>query len=112
MHEMALCESLVAIIEERAMAGRFRQVYSVSLDVGVLAGVEIEALRFGFRAVARGTVADGAELKIHAATAHARCSSCQWEEHVTEPLILCPACGGLLYMTGGRELRISEMEVE
>ncbi len=112
MHEMALCESLIAIIEEQAASGGFRQVHSISLEVGALAGVETEALLFGFRAISQGTIAQDAELKILAATAQAHCLLCGFEETVSRPVSLCPACGGGLHMTGDRALRIKEMEVE
>ncbi len=112
MHEMALCERLVAIIEKEAVAGGFHQVHSVSLEVGPLAGVEKDALEFGFQAVTRGTVADGAVLRILPATAQAQCPLCGWRQIVSQPISLCPACDGPLNVSGGRELRIKEMEVE
>ncbi|WP_298134888.1 hydrogenase maturation nickel metallochaperone HypA [Acidiferrobacter sp.] len=112
MHEMALCESLMAIIEQEATMGRFHQVHSVSLEVGLLAGVEPEALQFGFQAVTHGTVAEGAELRILPATAQALCVLCGLEETISRPMSLCPACHGPLHVSGGRGLRIKEMEVE
>ena len=112
MHEMALCECLVEIMEKEAASGNFHRVHSVSLEVGALAGVERDALRFGFQAVARGTVADGAVLRILDALALAQCPSCGWRSSLSQPVGLCPACDGLLNVSGGRELRITEMEVE
>lgn len=112
MHEMALCERLVAIIEGEAVSGSFRQVYSVSLEAGFLAGVEKDALQFGFQAVTRGTVAEGAVLRILPAAAQAECPLCGWQQTVSEPIRLCPVCDGPLSLSGGRELRIKEMEVE
>ncbi|MDA8390275.1 MAG: hydrogenase maturation nickel metallochaperone HypA [Gammaproteobacteria bacterium] len=112
MHEMALCESLMAIIEGEAASGGFRQVHSVSLEVGLLAGVEKDALQFGFQVVTRGTVAEGAVLRILSATAQAHCPLCGWQKIVSQPIRLCPACASPLSLTGGRDLRIREMEVE
>ena len=112
MHEMALCESLVAIIGSEAAAGGFHRVHSVRLEVGLLAGVERDALQFGFQVVTRGTVAEGALLQILPAVAQAHCLSCGWRQTLSRPIGLCPSCDGPLSVTGGRELRIKEMEVE
>jgi hydrogenase nickel incorporation protein HypA/HybF len=64
MHEMALCESVLKILEEEAAKQRFDRVESVRLEVGRLSHVEPEAMRFCFEAVTRGTLADGARLEI------------------------------------------------
>ncbi|MEQ1712058.1 MAG: hydrogenase maturation nickel metallochaperone HypA, partial [Hyphomicrobium sp.] len=62
MHEMALCESIRCTLEEQSRLRRFSRVARVSLEIGPLAGVEVEALRFGFDVVMRGSVAEGAVL--------------------------------------------------
>jgi hydrogenase nickel incorporation protein HypA/HybF len=61
MHELAVAESLVSIIEETA-AGR--RVVKVTLEVGKLTCVSVEALSFSFDLAAEGTAAHGAELKV------------------------------------------------
>ena len=62
MHEMALCESIRRTLEEQSRAHKFSKVKRVCLEVGPFSGVEVEALRFGFDVVMRGTLADGAKL--------------------------------------------------
>ena len=62
MHELSLCQDIVRAIERAARERGFTRVLRVELEIGVLAGVEIEALRFGFKVAARDSVADGAHL--------------------------------------------------
>ena len=57
MHEMALAESLVELIEEEVRKHTARRVKTVRLAVGALATVEPEALAFCFDAAARGAAA-------------------------------------------------------
>ena len=57
VHELALCESVLELIEEQARVQRYTRVNTVWLEVGSLAAVEIEALRFGFDVVTRGSLA-------------------------------------------------------
>jgi hydrogenase nickel incorporation protein HypA/HybF len=107
MHEMSLCESIVGVLEEQASAQDYRRVKKVWLEVGELAGVEIEALRFGFEVVTRGTLAEGARLEI------VECLPCARTVPAHRRFDPCPLCSGYqLQVTGGEELRIKELEVE
>ncbi len=64
MHEMSLCESIVQTLEKEAGAQQFNRVKTVWLEIGMLAGVEIDAMRFCFDVVTNGTLAAGAALEI------------------------------------------------
>lgn len=113
MHEMALCESILQILEEEARAQGFVRVTRVRLEVGPFAGVEPEALRFGFEAVTRGGLAEAAALEIIAAPGEAWCFSCGRTVIIGSRGSPCPACGdGPLQVTGGEQLRIKDLEVE
>jgi hydrogenase nickel incorporation protein HypA/HybF len=112
MHEMALTESIVQAIEEGAGQHGYSTVTGVWVEVGALAGVEVEALRFCFDAVARGTLAEGARFEIVATTGEAWCVPCGKTVAIAQKFAPCPECGGhQLQITGGEELRITELEV-
>ncbi|NJD08311.1 MAG: hydrogenase maturation nickel metallochaperone HypA, partial [Methylococcaceae bacterium] len=64
MHELSLCEGILKVLEEQAVVQNFSRVRTVILEIGRLAGVEIEALRFGFDAVMNESLAAGARLDI------------------------------------------------
>ncbi|MCK6548762.1 hydrogenase maturation nickel metallochaperone HypA [Myxococcota bacterium] len=113
MHEMALAQSLVEIIEEQAARDAFTKVRKVWMVLGALAHVDAAALRFGFDVVARGTVADGAELVFETRPARAYCLECSREVVVTERAAPCPECQGHQWvMIDGEEMKIRELEVE
>jgi len=61
MHELAVADSLVSMIAETA-AGR--RVVKVTLEVGELSCVSLEALSFSFDLVSEGTAAQGAQLDV------------------------------------------------
>ena len=61
MHELALATEVVAICAARADGAR---VIRVRLEVGRLAAVLPDALRFCFDACANGTAVEGATLDI------------------------------------------------
>lgn len=113
MHEMALCESLLQAMEEAAAANAFTRVRRVRLEVGRFAGVEVEALRFGFDVVTRGSLADGAELVILEKPGQGWCFDCNDTVELMERLDPCPRCGGeRLAPNGGTGMTIKDLEVD
>lgn len=113
MHEMSLCEGILQVLEEQAGQQRFSKVHRVRLEIGALAGVEVNALRFGFDVVTRDTLAENAALEIIALPGQAWCLDCSQTVAVTQRFDACPVCGSYqLQITGGDELRIKDLEVE
>ncbi|MDX9767572.1 MAG: hydrogenase maturation nickel metallochaperone HypA [Ectothiorhodospiraceae bacterium] len=113
MHEMSLAEGILNIMEEAAAREGFARVKSLRLEVGRLAGVEVEALRFCFGAVVKGSVAEGARLDILDAPGEGWCMQCAKTVPVDALYDACPDCGGYqVQATGGLEMRVLDLEVE
>ncbi|MES9853957.1 MAG: hydrogenase maturation nickel metallochaperone HypA [Candidatus Thiodiazotropha sp. L084R] len=113
MHEMSLCEGVLQILEENAVSQGFSKVKRVYLEIGALSGVEIEAMRFGFDAVMKGSLADGATLEIIDIPGVAWCMPCAKSVEVSARFDACPECGSFqLQVTGGDEMRVKELEVD
>jgi len=113
MHEMSLCEGVLQVLEDHAGRQGFSRVKRVWLEIGALSGVDPEAMRFGFDAVMRGTLADGAVLEIVDLPGLAWCLPCSKAVPVKARFDACPECGSYqLQVTGGDEMRIKELEVE
>ncbi|MBT4888938.1 MAG: hydrogenase maturation nickel metallochaperone HypA [Rhodospirillales bacterium] len=112
MHEISICEGILQLIEEQAVEQNYKTVETIWLEIGPLAGVELEALRFGFDVVTKGSLAENAKLEIVETTGEAWCMPCQKSVMVAKQFDACPLCGSYqLQITGGNELRIKEMEV-
>ena len=112
MHEISLCENIREIIQDQAAIDGFTRVNRVWLEVGALSCVEPDALRFGFDAVMRGTVAEGATLEIATPQARARCPACGNTATIKHRYDPCPQCGiGPMDMLAGDALKISKLEV-
>ncbi len=113
MHEMALSESVLQILEHSARVQGFRRVRTVWLEVGDLAGVDREAMKFSFDVVVRGSVADDAKLEFVASPGKAWCMACADNVEISTRGDACPVCGSYqLQVVGGDELRVKELEVE
>lgn len=113
MHEMSLAEGVLQLIEQSARQQQFSKVLAVWLEVGLLAGVEPEAMKFCFDAVMRGSVADGAKLEIIDTPGVGWCMQCAASVALSELYGACPVCcTHQVQVTGGTELRVKEIEVE
>ncbi|HEX5338069.1 MAG TPA: hydrogenase maturation nickel metallochaperone HypA [Gallionella sp.] len=113
MHEMSLAESVLQIIEDAARKQGFTRVKTVWLEIGQLASVEPESLRFSFDAVTRDSIAQQARLEIVESQGRGRCSQCASEVPLAALYDACPICGShAVQVTGGSEMRVIELEVE
>ena len=106
MHELGLCEAIVAATLRRA---RGREVTAVRVRVGghPVDGAVIEQ---GFRLAAMGTVAEHAELDLVCEPMMARCRGCGAESPVIDAANLagCASCGGVNVEVTGEEDAVLE----
>ncbi len=108
MHEMALTQDLLELVEERF---RGRRVTRVVLEVGKLAAVLPDAFRFCFELCAAGTVAEGAELEIIETLGSGRCRRCQALVPMQCLFGVCVCGCEDLELISGSELQLKAVEV-
>ena len=113
MHELALSQSIVELVVECARREGVHAVSRVTLEIGMAAGVEPDALRFCFDIVAADTVARGAELAIETIALQARCRDCECEFAPVRLVSPCPRCGSYApLLLRGREFRVKSFDGE
>ena len=61
MHELGITQEILAIVSRHARGAR---VTRIRLEIGKLAAILPDAVRFAFEVSRPGTVAEGAELEI------------------------------------------------
>ena len=113
MHEMSLAESVREIVQDTAAANGATRVKTVRLEIGRLAQVELDAMRFAFDVVKRGSPAQDAVLEIVEADGTAWCMSCSTAVTITQRGQACPNCGSYqLQVNGGDRMRVLDIEIE
>ena len=113
MHEMSLAEGILQIIEDAAQSQGFTKVKTVFLEIGQLASVEVEAMRFCLDVVLNGSIAEGAKLEIERLPGSGWCMKCAMTVPIVEQYGACPQCESYqVQPVGGTEMRIKELEVE
>ena len=111
MHEMTIVANVLEIAHRQAAAARAVRINRVVLEVGTLAGVEVDALRFCF-AAARSGLSSHAELEIRRIPGRGLCPGCGAAAEVSEPAAVCGACGRVMEISGGRELSVVSLNID
>ena len=113
MHEIGIANSVLETV--RAEANRFRgkHICRVGVQIGELAGVDPDALRFCFEALVRGTDFEPLALDVEYRPRRHQCSACGRSFVAPIEDLACPDCGALnSQFIGGDELEIAYLEVE
>ncbi len=114
MHELALANDLLRLIERVATENGGHPVTRAHLLIGDLTHAEPETLRFAFEVVTRERpLVRGCELTIERVPIEVRCPACDYAGVLERDHFACPRCDGVgLSVVAGRELRLSHIEVE
>lgn len=115
MHEMAIVTNVVDAVVKHAEKGGAKQVTSVTLVVGDLHDVVDDLMERAFRYLARGTIAEGATLKMEKVHMRAQCSDCLLVYPANlrqKETLVCPDCGSTRFsIHNGNEFIIKDIEV-
>ncbi|MBF0155742.1 MAG: hydrogenase maturation nickel metallochaperone HypA [Magnetococcales bacterium] len=112
MHELSLATALVEQLQEIMAREGVQELVSVTVAMGVLSGVEREALEFCFPLVVEATPLKGAILKIVETPLCFRCPRClrEWQAEKVD-FAPCGGCGSAPEIIDGRDLVIRSLEV-
>lgn len=112
MHEMSLAEAIWQQVETTAQREGNVRVRLVLLEIGQLAAVDVDALRFCLDVVLRGTLAAGARIDIEQVQGQGWCMPCGATVPLPERHAACPRCGSYqLQPTQGTQMRVKEIEI-
>ena len=115
MHEMSLVRNIVQIVREEAEAARAEKITAVHLVVGEGRDIVEHLVQSMFQFLARGTVAEDAEVILHHVPYMVKCNQCQTEFHleiIRPETRICPNCGASndYTLVSGQEFYISRIE--
>lgn len=113
MHEMGIAMEIIKIaIASIPPDLKNVRVERVNLNVGKLTAIVPESLRFCFDIVSKDTALCDATLHIEEIPIVIRCSDCNDEWTIDEPIFTCRTChDGSVNIVSGRELDIQSIEI-
>lgn len=113
MHEVGIANAILDA--GRAEAGRLAgsRLKKIGVRVGVLSGVDLQALEFALMAIRAGTELEAVEIDLQSCPRKNRCVKCGFEfetEMYSKP---CPDCASeQIQLIGGEELELAFIEVD
>lgn len=112
MHELSIVLNIVDIADEQSKSHAAKRIESIELEIGSLAGIEMDALLFAWDVAVPGTVLEKTERIIHQVPAIARCMDCGNKFEAHQLFEACPKCGEYLSeLLQGKELRVKSLVV-
>lgn len=108
MHEIALAQNIIVIVCRNAEASNLQRVTAIGVAAGELIGIVPDALEFGFKVSAIGTLAEDARLEIRHIPALIHCESCNHKYFWHNSGYHCPSCS----YNGGKLIEGNEFFVE
>jgi hydrogenase nickel incorporation protein HypA/HybF len=113
MHELGIATSILESVQAEARRNPDVRITKVGVKIGELAGVDVDALQFGFECLVKDTEWEPLVLEVESVPRVQRCPKCQNEFRMTDYDPQCPKCGEFATRCiSGEELDIAYMEVD
>ena len=112
MHELSVCQGLLAEVQRVAAAHGATEVTGLVVAIGALSGVEAPLLSRAFGVARCGTIAERAVLRIDETPVVVWCGACGAETEVPANALLCGTCGTWkVDLRSGDELLLKSVEL-
>lgn len=113
MHELSVCQSMLAQVQNIAAEQQAHAVNSITLRIGPLSGVESQLLRQAFPMASAGTIAAKADLIVETQPVRVHCLQCGADSEAEVNRLLCGSCGDYrTQLLSGDELVLASIELE
>lgn len=109
MHELSITQTLVMTASGYARGATVRRV---TLEIGQLAGVMPDAIRFCFDVCSQGTELEGAQLDILEPPGLGQCRHCGAIIPLDVPYGICDCGSTHIQIIQGNELKLKTLEVD
>ena len=111
MHELAVCQALIAELDAHAEAHEPARIASVTVQIGPLSGVVPDLLKRAYELAREGTVAAEAALIVEDMSVRVYCSICDLETVAMPNNLVCGRCGNwCTRLRSGDELVLRAIE--
>ena len=113
MHEMSIAASLIESVRKEALRFPDKHIEKIGIRIGVLAGVDPDALRFCFDVLVKDSDLAPLELDIDYRRRRHQCQGCGESFDARYEDAACPRCGVAdSRFVSGDELELAYLEVE
>ena len=120
MHEFSISSEIVRTVLKEAEKNNGKKVLSIQLEIGELALLNVEQVTFWIHQLFKGSVAEGAKVRVKTIKACIRCESCGYKGRISpdpkdpfQHLISysCPKCASFqIKIEKGRECTLRRIQ--
>ena len=121
MHEGTITTQLVESVLKQAADHEAKRVVEVDLEIGQLAFLNPEQVRFWFELLTKDTIMEHSRLVVEEREGTVRCSKCGYEGgfkyeddasfHIPMPTLLCPKCDAYVEIVKGKDCIIKRVKM-
>lgn len=113
MHELSIAMGIVDLVSEEAAKNNAVTIKEVELEVGEMAGVDIEALTFSLHVIMKQSILSSATIDIKKISTLAQCKDCKVRYQPENLYTPCPAChSSHTDIIHGKELRVKSILID
>lgn len=115
MHELAIAQHLVQVVESHACEAEADRVVAIDLKLGSQSHIDDDSLRFHFELLTQGngSLAQGAEIRVRRVPMRLRCANCEADYTPEGADYRCPDCGDIGQLQDvGDEIMLASIEVD
>lgn len=116
MHELGITQHLLDLTLRHAQEAGATRVVRLNLIIGEFSSVMDDSIQFYWEMIAKGTIAEQAELHFERIPGKLRCAVCGHEFYFADYTGYagrCPACGGeQARVVDGDQFKLESIEVE
>ena len=120
MHEFSISSEIVRNVLDTAKKNNGEKVLSIQLEIGELALLNVEQVTFWIHELFKGSVAEGAKVKVKTIKARIKCESCGYRGGIKSDHqdsfqhfipYACPKCGSFqIKVEKGRECTLRRIQ--
>lgn len=113
MHEMSIALSMIELAENQARQHHAHEIEEIEIEIGELAGVELQSFAFALDSSVKNTILSNARIVRHDIPGEGRCGDCENYFPMPERFYPCPFCGSYaVAIIKGKELRVKSIIVK
>jgi len=113
MHELSIVSGILDTVEENAEKHGAVSVTEIELEIGLLSGVEYDALTFAIEHAPKTGLLKNVCFQIHKIKPLAQCNDCKYEFETLEYAKACPKCNSKqTTLIKGTELKIKSFSFD
>lgn len=113
MHELAVTESILKIVEKHATEANAKKVTDIYIVIGRLSSIVNESVQFYWDIISADTICEKAHLHFERKPAKMICLNCSHQFELVNELAPCPECDSMqIKVLSGEEFRVDSIEIE